>query len=154
MATTALLFSFSSQVVWAQSPKTADGREFSKLTETEVDALSRPEKKTFYSWKNSQLDATHNRLTIENKQLDEKNKQLDEKNKELVEELLLDFDKKMLTFENLQKWYKEGKLSSNEASTYLSIKRQLQNILRSRKPERAYQALQSSPKYIELINRN
>lgn len=44
------------------SPKTKDGREYTKLTEKEVDELSRPEKKEYYKWKEAQLDAKANTI--------------------------------------------------------------------------------------------
>ncbi len=37
---------------------TKDGREFTKLTEWEVDGLSRSEQKEYYKWKNAQLNKT------------------------------------------------------------------------------------------------
>ena len=36
---------------------TKDGREFGKLTEKEVDGLERSEKKAYYAWQTTQLEA-------------------------------------------------------------------------------------------------
>ena len=36
---------------------TSDGRKFADLSEADVDALPRPERKRYYAWKNSELDA-------------------------------------------------------------------------------------------------
>jgi len=37
---------------------TNDGRDFGKLTEKEVDGLSRPEKKAYYAWIDAKLIKT------------------------------------------------------------------------------------------------
>ena len=41
---------------------TQSGKKFVDLTESEVDGLSRQEKKLYYAWKNAQLDATVNQI--------------------------------------------------------------------------------------------
>lgn len=125
--------------------KTSDGRDFSKLAQAEVDALGRSEKKSYYTWKESQLDAANN-------QLDAANNQKQETNNQLANELLSDFDGKMRTFENLQKLYNVWKLSKNEVTTYLSLKNQLQSILASWKPEKIFLRLQSNAKYVGMIS--
>jgi hypothetical protein len=38
--------------------RTMDGRDFTSLSEKDVDGLTRAEKKAYYAWKNEQLDAT------------------------------------------------------------------------------------------------
>lgn len=100
-----LVFSFSQQIAFAQSPKTTDGREFSKLAEAEVDALSDTEYDKYQKWKIAQKAAANNQKQETGKQLDTANNQKQETNNQLINELLTDFDGKMQTFQNLQKLY-------------------------------------------------
>ncbi|MBL8310282.1 MAG: hypothetical protein JNL19_07660 [Burkholderiales bacterium] len=50
--------------------KTSDGRAFSSLSEKDVDALPRSEKRAYYAWKNAALDGELARVTAENAELD------------------------------------------------------------------------------------
>ena len=65
------------------TPTTQDGREFAKLTDKEVDELSRPELKKYYAWKEAKLDTTIANLDKNNTALDKKIGQLDQKSSQL-----------------------------------------------------------------------
>ena len=162
-----LLFSFSSQLAIAQttptSPSTSasasadkgvwawqytkDGREFAKLSEADVDGLSRAEKKDYYAWKNAQLDqavVSLDQWIVAGKQaVVSKTNEWKELDKTLIAQQL----------RTLEQFIRLSKNGGTNTPIYKQLKSDFQWMLASGQPPAVVEKIISTPGLAEIIRK-
>ncbi len=117
--------------------RTGDGREFSKLTETEVDALPDSDFDAYHKWKIrlkeaelARMEAESARKSEELARMEAESARMSEEIARRIKDLLQDFDGKIRIYKALDSLHKQSKLNSQQAEVYFQLRRFYRQVLR------------------------